>query len=190
MHKGVYFFANSFVRDPAARAISQYRHSVTMGDISMGPTEFVDTHEWGHAVATSSYARQLEPYLSLFARDKILIVDFGTLTRAPQTVMDAVFDFIGVLRMPIEAESHNEAAELAKVPAAALRLAQSPLGRAANRVVGRAARDRVRKMLSIGQGRAPDPFPDWVMERLRRDLEADAKRFRSLVGRSFEGWSV
>jgi len=178
------------VRDPVDRAISQYRHSWTMGDITMDPAAFAQSREWDHVLAASRYAAQLEGYLLHFDDAAILVLDFDELVAAPQTAMDRLYAVLGVPSHPVAAEAHNDNAELSRVPAPLLRLAQSPLGRAANRVVSREARDRVRRLMARGQARTPPPFPDEVLSRIRDTLAPDAGRFRSLTGQSFASWSV
>ena len=178
------------VRDPVARAISQYRHSWTIGDLAMDPEAFAASTEWDHVVATSCYARQLDAYLPHVPLERILMLDFDDLVRDPQRTMDALAAYLGVEPHPVAGGSHNEAAELSRVPAPVLRLAQSPLGQAMNRVVSRGARDRVRRLFARGAARTPPEFPAPLVGRLREALGPDAQRLRALTGQGFAGWSV
>lgn len=178
------------VRDPVDRAVSQYRHSWTIGDIALDPEAFAGSTEWDHVVATSRYALQLEAYLPHVPLERILVLDFDDLVRDPQRTMDTLAAYLGVSPHPVAAGSHNEAAELSRVPAPVLRLAQSPLGQAMNRLVSRAARDRIRRLMARGGERRPPAFPAPVVDRLREALAPDAARLRALTGRTFPAWSV
>lgn len=178
------------VRDPVDRALSQYRHSWTIGDIAMDPEAFAGSAEWDHVVATSSYARQLDAYLPHIPLHRILVLDFVDLVRSPQATMDRLAAYLDVAPHPVAEGSHNEASELSRVPAPVLRLAQSPLGQAMNRVVSREARDRIRRLVARGKSRQPPPVPDAVVGRLKEALAPDVARFRSLTGHGFPEWSL
>lgn len=178
-------------RDPVERAISQYRHSWTMGDIAMSPADLPGTHEWTHILNASRYAHQIDAYLDHFPRGQLLVLDFTELVRAPERAMARVADHLGIPPGPLaDAASHNENAEVARIPAPLLRLAQSPLGRATSRIVSRGARDRARALLARGERRDPGPMPDDARERMREALAEDAARFRTLSGLPFDDWSV
>lgn len=179
------------VRDPVDRLVSQYRHSWTMGDITMTPEELPSTPEWRHIIDTSRYGRQFKAFLDVFPDEQILVVDFDRLIGEPQAVLDEVLAFIGAPPFSYEAgKSFNENAELSRVPAPILRFAQSPAGRAVTRFVSRENRDRLRKMMARGKARQPDRFPDPVLDQARRELAGDAEEFRRMTGMAFPGWSV
>lgn len=178
------------VRDPVKRAISQYVHSWTIGDIAMTPSQFVDSHEWQHVVTTSRYALQIRPFLEYFDRERILFLDFDDLVAAPQATMDTMFRFIEVAPHTVDTGSHNDSAELSKVPPAILRLAQTRFGRSMNRVVSRKLRDRIRRSMARSAPRTPPEFPGWAVDRLKGDLAEDAREFRVITGQAFERWSV
>ena len=179
------------VRDPVARFMSQYRHSWTMGEISMTPAELPRTDQYTHILNTSRYARQVEAYLEEFDRDRLLIVDFDEMIHTPDRTLETVQRFIGVEPRPIVAnEVYNDNADVARVPAPILRFAQTPLGRSLSRVVSREARDRIRGLVAVRKPRQPPPFPQSVQDRIRDDLRQDADRFRQISGRAFERWSV
>ena len=57
-------------------------------------------------------------------------------------------------------------------------------------LVSRETRDRIRRGLAFGKSRKAPDFPPDLIDRMRRDLAEDAKRFRELTGRPFSSWSV
>ena len=178
-------------RDPVSRAVSQYRHSWTLNDITMSPDELPGTHEWQHIVATSRYARQLEAFREHFPDEQILVLDFKQLTGEPEAVMQRVYEFLGLRPAPFQTDGqHNDNAELSRIPAPLLRLAQSPFGRFTNRIVSRKMRDAIRGLLARGERRDPGPFPPEVLRRLEDELRDDAARFRAMTGMDFADWRV
>lgn len=179
------------VRDPVDRFVSQYRHSWTMGEISMSPSELPRTHEYAHILNTSRYARQVDAYLSEFEADRLLLLDFDELVGAREEMLAEVQRFIGVEPRRIgSGTAHNDNAEVSRVPAPLLRLAQTPFGRSLSKVMNREARDRIRGLVAVRKARQPPPFPLSVLDRIRDDLREDAGRFRILSGRAFAHWSV
>ncbi len=179
------------LRDPVARAQSQYSHSVVMGSLTPDLEGFEDSHEYAHILDGSLYAEQLEVYLAHFPREAILVLDFDDLLRDPQGVMDQITTHIGVSRYPLQsAEAKNDSAEISRVPAPILRFAQSPVGRRLAGLVSREMRDRLRGALARGPSRKPPAFPAALRQRLEDDLRQDAARLRELTGLPFGHWSV
>ena len=179
------------VRDPIDRFVSQYRHSWTMGEISMAPSELPGMDQYTHILNTSRYARQVDAYLAEFDADRLLVVDFDDLVRDRDAALAEVHRFVGVEPHPLgTGGAHNDNAEVSRVPAPLLRFAQSPMGRSLTKIVSRQARDRIRGLLAVREARQPPPFPLAVLDRIRDDLREDVERFRALSGRAFPHWSV
>ncbi|MGB3406287.1 MAG: sulfotransferase [Jannaschia sp.] len=179
------------LRDPVARAESQFRHSVLIGDLPPTLDGLAGSHEYAHILDASLYARQLEAYLAHFEPAAILIEDFDDLLADPQAVLDRVHAHIGApVRIIGEAGSSNDSAQLSRIPAPILRFAQSPFGRVLAGLVSREMRDRVRGVLARGKARQAPPFPDDLIVRLRADLAEDTARLRRMTGKTFSGWSV
>lgn len=179
------------LRDPVARAQSQFSHSVVMGSLSPDLEGFETSHEYAHILDGSLYAQQLECYLDHFPLDAILILDFDDLVRDPQSVMDQITAHIGVA--PYGLDDHaakNDSAEISKIPAPILRFAQSALGRRIAGLVSRDTRDRIRGALARSSSRKPPAFPDALRARFEEDLRADAQRLREITGKAFADWSV
>ncbi|MDX1780129.1 MAG: sulfotransferase [Thalassovita sp.] len=178
------------VRDPVARAISQFRHGFIQG--RFGPEVLQgDCHEYAHIMDASHYARQLDAYLTHFPQEAIVIVDFDDLITAPAKVMDRVATHIGVAPHPAGAKrAQNDSAELSRIPAGVLRLAQTPMGRAVGTRISRQSRDRIRAALALGRARKMPDLPDALLSRMRADLAGDVARFRRMTGMPFSHWSL
>ena len=178
-------------RDPVERAKAQFRHVSLMGTYKGRPEDLGGSHEYHHIMDASHYARQIEPYLEVFDRDRLLILDLDELRADPQTVMNEVHAFLGVEPHEIpKSGAHNSSQELSRIPPFALRLAQSPLGRTMTKVVGRGGRDRVRRLLAFGKQREVAAFPPELESQMRDELSADAAAFRQIAGKPFATWSV
>jgi len=179
------------LRDPVARAESQFRHGVTMGELDPSDVSFADDHEYAHIMDASRYAHQLDLWLEHFRREAILLLDFDDLKRDAQSVMDQVHSHIGAPSRTIDhIGAMNDSAQLSRVPAPILSFGQSPLGRRVLGLIGRDTRDRIRSALALGRRRAPPPLPDALLARMRAELAPDAARLRTTTGLQFAGWSV
>lgn len=179
------------VRDPVARAVSQYRHCWAMGTIQLQPEVFANSAEYTHVINTSRYAFQLKAFQDAFDSERLLVIDFDDLVKSPEAAMAEICRHIGVQpqRLP-QPGLHNDAAELSRIPVWALKFSQSPVGRLLNRWMGRSARDRARRLLAQGASRHPPPFPAHILNRIRDDLREDAQQFRDITGKPFRHWSV
>ncbi len=179
------------VRDPVKRAVSQFKHSYILGTLDADPNSFHGTHEYGHIMDASLYARQLAAFYEYYPKEAVLVLDFDDLITDPQAVMDQVFDHVGVSRQAIsDLGAQNDSNELSKIPAPVLRFVQSPLGKQLAALVSREMRDKVRGLLARGKQRQPPKFPDTLMEAMKSDLTADIDQFRSLTGKDFSKWLV
>lgn len=179
------------VRDPVQRAVSQYGHSWNMGQPLPPPEALADSHEYLSLLDISSYARQLDAWRVQFLDDQILIVDFDRLTSDPQPQIDRILDHIGAAPMQLGAAgAHNSGAQLSRVPRPLLRLAQGPMRPVLTALLDQRARDRLRRIAAIGPRRRPPVLPASLIDRFRRDLAADAARFRRMTGMEFPHWSV
>lgn len=179
------------LRDPVARAISQYGHSWNMGELTDTPAQLLDTHEYFSILQASSYAQQLQEYLRYFAPDQILIVDFEAMIADPGPQLDRILRHIGAAPMPVPPllrQNGND--ELSRVPKPLLRLAQSRLRPLLTAVLGPRMRGRLRRLLARGPQRQPPAFPPAMIARLRQDLAADMAELRRMTGQEFARWSI
>lgn len=179
------------VRDPVARAQSQFRHGVITGALRPDLTDFAASPAYAHLIDASRYARQLDEYLAHFTQAAILVLDFDDLVADAQAVIDRIAAHIGVAAHPVAfTAAQNDSRELSRVPAPILRFAQTGPGRVLAGLLGRAARDRLRGALARGKPRPVPDFPPALLDRMRQDLAADAARFRQMTGMAFAQWRV
>jgi len=83
------------VRDPIDRLLSHYLHNVA-GGYESREMEDALADEGSAYVQRSLYAKQLEPYLAHFERERILVVAQDELDSATERTMGRVFEFLGV----------------------------------------------------------------------------------------------
>lgn len=179
------------VRNPVARAISQYRHAWSMGLVPDDPSYLPGTHDYDHIMDASHYYRQMESYLSHFSREAIHVVDFDRLVADPTQTMKAIYGFLQIPPADFVAgEWQNSGAQMSRIPPAAMRFAQSATGKFLSRRLGRKTQDWLRQRLSRRAGRQPPQFPPELRRRMREELRADAARFREWTGMRFTGWDV
>jgi sulfotransferase family protein len=116
------------LRDPVKRAYSHYRHNVRKGEEQL---PFADAlarelrlmpgataqlignaharsleHQLYSYLARGRYAEQLEPYLSAFPSEQILILSSEDLFNEPQRIYAQVLHFLGLEMWRVDAERH------------------------------------------------------------------------------------
>jgi hypothetical protein len=84
------------VRNPVARAYSDYLRSIRMNEIQAGTSFEQAVAEHPVLLDRGHYARLLKPYLDLFARDRIRIFFYEDMERDPVTFAAELADFLGV----------------------------------------------------------------------------------------------
>ena len=82
------------MRHPVDRLVSHYIHEWTQGIISCTIDEAVVRYP--ELIAYSQYNMQIEPYLETFGNAAVLPLFAERLRLNPQTVLQSVFDFLGV----------------------------------------------------------------------------------------------
>ncbi len=87
------------VRDPVARTVSHYQHSVASGNQRRPLEEALeDLSDHSYLICQSLYARQLELYLSQFPQESVLVVDQAELLANRDATLRQVFSFLEVDR--------------------------------------------------------------------------------------------
>jgi hypothetical protein len=82
------------LRDPVERTISHYWHNVRYHAERRPILEAVRTE--AQYLDVSHYAMQLVPFLDLFGRERVAVLTFEQLTRAPVPTMRTLYDWLGV----------------------------------------------------------------------------------------------
>ncbi len=113
------------LREPASRAVSHYFHEVRMGRETLPIEEAfaIEEARLAHAAAVGErgretlhhacyrrrglYAEQIERYLALFPRERLLILGSGELRREPEAAMARVFAHLGLPPAAIDARAER-----------------------------------------------------------------------------------
>jgi len=84
------------LRNPVERALSNYSNDVMAGVVPKGTPlkEALRLHP--EYIAQGQYAQQLQRYLSLFPSDRLLILLYEDIARAPREFMQTIYRFLGV----------------------------------------------------------------------------------------------
>ena len=184
------------VRDPVARTLSHYHHSVSvdgerrtlrrvLGDLS---------DPYCPLTCAGFYARQLDRFLRCFSEEQILIVDQADLLADRQATLREIFTFISVddsFVSPLFTEKMNTGKERRKTHSAFVTLHR----RAGAPVLDRLPR-RMRRSLRWSAERIltrplePPTLDDDLQDRLRELYTSDVMRLRELTGKTFPTWSV
>ena len=97
------------MRDPTERTISHYWHMVRYNaeyrpilSAIKGDAQFLDV---------SHYAMQLAPYLEYFGRDRVYVMAYEQLVRAPVETMRQLFDWLGLVASLVDEISVRAARE-------------------------------------------------------------------------------
>ncbi|NNM01669.1 MAG: sulfotransferase family 2 domain-containing protein [Gammaproteobacteria bacterium] len=83
------------IREPVARMVSHYVHNFAHGRESQ-PFEQAVAEPENNYLLTSSYARQLQPFVERYGEDALLLVSAESLRADPLSVMSAIFHHIDV----------------------------------------------------------------------------------------------
>ncbi len=180
------------VRDPVKRAVSQFKHGIAM-KIFEPEDNFLSSEEGKYLIAASRYAWQLEAWTQLYPAEQILVLDFHDLKTQPQVFYRELLDFIG---LPDEApdpdlEPKNTSQELSRIPAWWIRLRTTWLGEAIRNTLPNTTASRIKRTITglmkpTRQADIPRHFERDIADALGNDVA----RFRQMVGKPFEHWSV
>ena len=88
------------LRDPVARAYSQYWHLVTRGRASCSFETALTRHP--SIILGSTYAPHLRRYFELFGRDQVRVGLFEDFLADRQAFVDGMTDFVGVPRLQVQ----------------------------------------------------------------------------------------
>lgn len=174
-------------RDPISRIASDWMHNRAKGRETRPFSAAI--RQDPKYVDTSSYARQLAPFVELFGRDKLLIVDAQALRDDTAEVVRTVVDFVG---------ARTEAAlDTTRVYHVSEKKTEPSFVHRQMRRRGISEDGRASKLASTLPERflARRPVTRPVVEGrdlalLRRELADDAAEFRRLSGLPFDRWQV
>ena len=174
-------------RDPIARIAADWMHNRAHGRETRSFAKAI--RQDPKYVDTSSYAHQLMPYVELFGRDNLLILDAVALRDETAESVRAVVDFVGARPdVPLDTTKVYHVTEKKTEPA--------PVHRQMRRLGldedGRTAK-LVNRLPERFLARRPVVRPaveEADLELLRQALVDDAEEFRKLSGLPFDHWQV
>ena len=175
------------VRDPIARAVSQYHFSVSVEGEARPIEEALLALDDPVSLYTSPglYAMQLERYLRHFSQNRVLVVDQAELQTDRRGTLSRVFAFLDVddaFFSPRFEEEFNVGSERrthSRLIVLQLRLRRTPLMRLP-RAVRRPLRRTVERCLTRSLER--ERLTEHASERLNEFYAADVERLRAITG--------
>jgi hypothetical protein len=179
------------VRDPIERIAAHWVHNYSKGrhrgelaaTIMKPKTSYIDR---------SRYAMQLERFLAVYPRERILVLENEDLRRHRDETLRTVFEFAGADPAFTDRRFASERHKTKR------KTRLTPLGERIERRRGRSPRSELStKAWAVARGywplglrierpRVRDALPDDALELLR----ADARRLGELTGRDFGHWSL
>jgi len=177
------------VRDPVARAVSNYSHQRTLGRDRRSIEEaFAD--ERSPYVARSRYALVIEPFLRRFDSSQLLVLSCEELLERRRDTVGAAYRFAGVDQSfwseKAESERYRGEAKAARGPVAQL-IARSP-ARALARRLPDAVKSRGESALAARHPPEVGVASPALRARLAGFFGEDIERLVELVGRDFPEW--
>ncbi|MGA7703817.1 MAG: sulfotransferase [Solirubrobacteraceae bacterium] len=184
------------VRDPVARALSQYHFSVSVEAERRSVHEALKDLSDPNSLYTCPgfYAVQIEQYLHYFRQDQILVVDQADLLARRRDTLQEMFAFLEVdssFVSPVFDEEKNTGDEqrtYSKFIVLQRRAQASPLVHRLPRRLRRFARQSIEKVVS--RPLEKPILDDDLQHHLRAVYSSDVTRLRELTGKRFPTWSL
>lgn len=181
------------VRDPVARAVSQFHFSVSVEDEKRTIDQALSDLEDPVSLYTCPglYAMQLERYLAHFPQEQILVLEQERLREDRRDSLRRVFRFLGVddafwsSHFEEEFNTGGERRSYSRLMILQRRLRATPIARLP-RSLRRPLRRSVERIVTKPLER--DALSDAVAERLAEFYAPDSERLRSLTGMPLAGW--
>jgi len=188
------------IRHPIDRLVSQFIHEWSERKITAPIDEAIDLHS--ELTDYSYYAMQIEPFLTAYGADRILIVFFEHLLSGPQVELERIANFIGYAGKP---HWHNDDA----TNVSSERLLKSPLRDAIvwnpaitwlrRKFVSQKVRDMIESLwqmekrpeLSYENYKKLEGFFDEDLSRLSQwiDVDLSCKTFKEVAKVSMPNWT-
>ena len=173
------------LREPLARARSEYRHQVIMGRETRPFLTALDDPRCPY-LRRSMYRRCLDPYLRDFPRENLLFLDFERLVSPEPDEWHRFLDWVGLERIDRVAVPKGTTTKPRSVARPITRLISSVGGGTVARLVPRKIKQLARPLLYTPASRqerlfatAQSPLPVG----LRKQLEDDAQLMADWLGR-------
>jgi hypothetical protein len=184
------------VRDPVARAVSQYHFSVSVENERRSLAEALRDFSDPRSLYTCPgfYARQLDHYLRHFPRERFLVIDHADLLADRKATLREIFAFLSVdetfasPRFSEEMNTGREQRTYSNLIVWQRRAQASKLVQRLPPSVRRSMRLALERLVSRPL-EAPTMDGD-TRARLQELYAGDVARLRELTGKAFPGWSV
>jgi hypothetical protein len=175
------------VRDPIDRMVSGYKALRAIGRERL-PID-VAFRKRPMYTDIGRYTTQLDRFMEHFSREQLLVLVFDDLRDDAGTVVNRVFDFVGVEGDPKLAgldEKHNVTDRLARRPRPALRWARQLPGAGA---VSSIMPPSLKRLVTVGPiGDDEARLTDEMRQHLRNELRDDVLGLRNYLGSDFHCW--
>ncbi|RPF71169.1 sulfotransferase family protein [Aurantiacibacter spongiae] len=177
------------LRDPVARAYSDYKMLYRRGTVREGPERYLHpgNREQPRFLEDGLYARHLERWLEYFASEQLAVLLFEDVKQAPVPTVHRICRHIGAREHyadDIGTTPQNDSSD--RFLPMGMRLALAPLKQAVRPLRGNAAFEGMRAMLA----RAIDypAMTDDLRDRLRDYYADDVSRLERIIGRDLSAW--
>lgn len=182
------------VRDPVARAVSQYRFNVSDANErrSLGEALSDLTDPYSLYTCPGFYAAQLEQYLTHFPQENILVVDQADLHAERRATLRDIFAFLSVDGSFVSPQFEDEF-NTGKEQRTYSRLTiLNQNTQAQLRRLPRGMRRFLRRSIEhiVTQPLAPPVLDEDLRARLQALYASDVQRLRELTGKSLPSWSL
>ena len=180
------------MREPVARLVSQHRHELTAGEITETDIDAaIERHP--HLIDYSRYAMQLEPWLEVFGRERILTLEMEAHAADRAGGTAAVQRFLGLDPMPdlVRADAVYNKGDAKPVLRGPWQVVQQsmPYQKLIRPLIGVETRQKLREALlprATTQLAAPS---ESSLARVRERLEPDLARLRAMLGGDAPSWA-
>lgn len=125
------------LRDPIARAFSEYKHSLAGGfqienfatSLKLEGQRFVEGYDpiFAH-VRRGLYFNGVKSYLNTFGRENVQVILNEDFDKSTSTTVKSVFDFLGLAAIQIDTSSRYNTGDIQKKPKGIRRIATKLLG--------------------------------------------------------------
>jgi hypothetical protein len=179
------------IRDPLERIAAHWVHNYAKRR-EKGTLAETLTHPNTSYVTRSKYAMQLERFLALYPKERVLVFQQSELRHKRMETLRTIFDFLGVdpdFNHPRFEQERHQTSGKTRATRLAVRLeklGRSRRGRLFPSNFWLVLDDRLPLRRTI---KRPDVRASLPAETLA-DLRADAERLRELTGRDFSNWSI
>jgi hypothetical protein len=185
-------------RDPIARAISNHKHELRIGNIQGADISFESGLRNNHDyVEQGLYAKHLEQWQSRFAAEQFLVLKFDDVIADPAKALAAVCEFLGVDSSYVSPHVENQANISYLNRSVAVEKLKNAL-RSAVRAVGLGGlwqrlgdsglRDNYRRANRIEPERVIAPPQPATLRELKQVFAPDLQRFERMTGLSTANW--